>query len=186
MLPSAPSLPRAVRAEEDADVEFFAEPRNWVGIAFVVFFVLFGKKLWEAVRGLLDARAAAVRAELAEAERLRREAEAMLADAKQRREAAMADAKRLLEGAKAEAERLTAAMAAEAEASAKRREQMALDRIAAAEKAAIDDVRQAAAVIAAAASERVIRDGLTPAADAVLVDRAISTLPAALSGRRAA
>jgi F-type H+-transporting ATPase subunit b len=167
-------------------MEFFAEPRNWVFLAFVVFFVLFGKMLWVAIRDILDRRAAVVRAELAEAERLRREAEAILAEAKQRREAAIADAQRLLEGAKHEAERLTAAAAAEAEAAAKRREQMALDRIAAAEKAAVDEVRLTAAQIATAASERVIRDGLTPAADAVLIDRAIAGLPAALSGRRAA
>lgn len=167
-------------------MEFFAEPRNWVFLAFVVFFVLFGKMLWVAIRDILDRRAALVRAELDEAERLRREAEAILADAKQRREAAIADAQRLLEGAKHEAERLTAAAAAEAEAAAKRREQMALDRIAAAEKAAVDQVRLTAAQIATAASERVIRDGLTPAADAALIDRAISGLPAALSGRRAA
>jgi len=167
-------------------MEFFAEPRNWVFLAFVVFFVLFGKMLWVAIRDILDRRAALVRAELDEAERLRREAEAMLADAKQRRQAAIADAQRLLEGAKHEAERLTAAAAAEAEAAAKRREQMALDRIAAAEKAAVDQVRLTAAQIATAASERVIRDGLTPAADAALIDRAISGLPAALSGRRAA
>ena len=167
-------------------MEFFAEPRNWVFLAFVVFFVLFGKMLWVAIRDILDRRAAVVRAELAEAERLRREAEAILAEAKQRREAAIADAQRLLEGAKHEAERLTAAAAAEAEAAAKRREQMALDRIAAAEKAAVDQVRLTAAQIATAASERVIRDGLTPAADAALIDRAISGLPAALSGRRAA
>jgi len=167
-------------------VEFFLESRSWVGIAFIVFFALFGKKLWVAVRDILDRRAATVRAELDEAERLRREAEAMLAEAKQRREVALADARRLLEGAKAEAERLTAAAAADAEVSAKRREQMALDRIAAAEKAAVDEVRLTAAAIATAASERVIREGLTPAADAVLVDRAIASLPAALSGRRAA
>jgi F-type H+-transporting ATPase subunit b len=179
-------LPRAGKAEEDSVGEFFAEPRNWVGIAFFVFFGLFGGKLWGAIRGLLDGRAASVRAELDEAARLRKEAEAMLADAKARREAAVADAKRLLDGAKVEAERLTAAAAAEAEASAKRREQMALDRIAAAEKAAVDEVRLVAADIATAASERVIRDGLTPAADAALVDHAIAGLPAALTGRRAA
>jgi F-type H+-transporting ATPase subunit b len=166
--------------------EFFSEPKNWVALSFVVFFVLFGKKLWTVIRGILDRRAAAVRTELDEAARLRREAEAMLADARHRRETATADAKRLLEGARAEAERLTAAAAAEAEASAKRREQMALDRIAAAEKAAIDEVRRAAADIATAASVRVIRDGLSADADAALVDHAIAGLPAALSGKHAA
>src|SRR5208282_1112749 len=100
--------------------EFFAEPRSWVAIAFVVFFILFGKKLWTVVRDLLDQRAEAVRAELAEAQRLRTEAEAMLRDARARRESALVEAQRLLEGARAEAVRLSAAAAADAEASAKR------------------------------------------------------------------
>jgi F-type H+-transporting ATPase subunit b len=166
--------------------EFFAEPRSWVAIAFVVFFVLFGKKLWTVVRDLLDKRAEAVRAELAEAERLRKEAEAMLQDAKARRASALVDAQKLLEGAKVEAIRLAAAAAAEAEASANRRERMALERIAAAEKSALDEVRIAAAEIAATAAERVIREGLTPDANAALVDHAITALPAALSPKRVA
>ena len=166
--------------------EFFAEPRSWVAIAFVVFFVLFGKKLWTVVRDLLDQRAETVRAELAEAKRLRNEAEAMLRDARVRRETALTDAKKLLDGARAEAVRLAAAAAADAEASASRRERMALDRIAAAEKAAVDEVRLAAAEIAATAAERVIRDGLTADANAALVDHAIAALPAALAPKRAA
>ncbi len=159
---------------------FFSDSRNWVGIAFVLFFLLFGRKLWGALAGLLDARAEAVRKELAEAAALRREAEALLADAKQRREAALADAKALIAGARAEAERLTAAAAAEAEASARRREQMALDRIAAAEKAAVDDVRMTAADIATVAARSVIADGLGAADDQRLIDTAIAGLPAAL------
>ena len=51
---------------------FFAEPRNWVIIAFVLFFVLFGRKLWSALAKMLDDRAAKVRTELDEAARLRR------------------------------------------------------------------------------------------------------------------
>ena len=54
---------------------FFADPRNWVVLAFILFFVLFGKKLWGALAGMLDARADSVKTELEEASRLRREAE---------------------------------------------------------------------------------------------------------------
>ncbi len=68
----------------------------------------------------------------------------------------------------------------EAEASARRRERMALDRIAAAEKAAVDEVRMAVAEIATAAARQVIAETLTPAADARLMDHAIGQLPAAL------
>jgi len=158
----------------------FAEPRTWVAVAFVIFFVIFGKKLWTVVTGMLDSRATLIRAELAAAQQLRSEAEAMLRDAKQRREAAIADATSLLASAKLEAERLAAAAAADAEASAARRERMAMDRIAAAEKAAIDDVRLTAADVAAMAAQQVIRETLTPDANAALVDHAIGALPAAL------
>ncbi len=163
-----------------------ADPRFWVGVAFILFFVIFGAKVWKALAAMLDKRADSVRATLADAQRLRTEAEAMLRDATVRRAAALADAKALLEGAQAEASRLAAAAAAEAEASAKRRERMALDRIAAAEKAAVDDVRNTAAEVAATAAQQVIRDTLSPEADGALVDRAISGLPAALESRRAA
>jgi len=159
---------------------FWMRPVFWVTVAFVVFFVLFGRRIWGIAVAALDARGEAIRRELAEATQLRREAEALLADARSRREAAIADAKRVLESAQAEATRVAAAMAADAEASAQRRERMALDRIAAAEQAAVHDVRIAAAEVATAAAQQVIAAGLTPEADAGLIDQAIAGLPAAL------
>jgi F-type H+-transporting ATPase subunit b len=158
---------------------FFAYPPTWVAIAFVIFFVIFGRKIVAALTAMLDKRAEQIREELAEAE-------TMLADARSRRETAMADATRLLEGAKAEAARLATAAAAEAEHMARRREQMALDRISAAEKEAVDQVRFAAADIAGAAAAELLRERLTAEADAALVDHAIASLPAALATRRAA
>jgi F-type H+-transporting ATPase subunit b len=165
---------------------FFADPRSWVAAAFVIFFVVFGSRLSKALTGLLDNRTKAVRAELDEASRLRREAEAMLAEATTQRAAALAEANALLEGARAEAARLAVAAAEEARAAAGRREKMALDRIAAAEKAAVDEVRITAADVACVAAAQVIREGLTPEADGVLIDHAITGLSAALSPRRAA
>ncbi len=165
---------------------FFAEPRNWVFIAFVLFFVLFGRKLWAALAGMLDDRGAKVRTELEEAARLRQEAEAMLRDAEARRADALREAQALIDGAKAEAGRVAAAAGAEAEASAKRREQMALDRIAAAEKAAVDEVRLTAVEVATVAARQVIAEGLTADANSRLIDQAITQLPSALASRRAA
>ena len=161
---------------------FFAEPRNWVIIAFVLFFAIFGRKLWSALAAMLDDRAAKVRAELDEAARLRREAEAMLREAETRRAEALREAQALIEGANAEAGRLAAAAAAEAEASARRREQMAMDRIAAAEKAAVDEVRLTAVEVATAAARQVIAEGLSGEADLRLIDHAITQLPSALAG----
>jgi F-type H+-transporting ATPase subunit b len=165
---------------------FWDDPKTWVAASFFIFFILFGSKIWAALSGILDKRAEQVRTELAEAQKLRTEAEAMLADAKKRREQAMADAKALMDGARAQAQQLAVTAAAEAEASAARRERMAVDRIATAEKAAVDEVRSIAAEVAATAAEKVIRESLTPEAGGALVDRAIASLPTALAPKRAA
>ena len=160
-----------------------ADHEAWVAIAFVIFVVLFGGRLWKALIGMLDRRAAAVRAELAEAARLKQQAQAMLDDATRRREQAVADAERLLQGARAEAERLSTAAATDARNSAARRERMAMDRIAAAEKAALTEVRIAAIDIASQAATRVLRAGLAEQQDAALIDHAIAGLPASLARR---
>lgn len=162
------------------DAPFFANPENWVAICIIIFFVLFGRKLWATIAATLDERTKAVEAELAEASRLRQEAESMREEAQARRYAALEEAKKLLEGAQAEATRVTEAAAAEAEASARRRERMALDRIAAAEKAAVDEVRIAAAEVATVATRDVIARTLDGSTDARLVDQAIGQLPSAL------
>lgn len=164
----------------------WADPRTWVGVAFLLFFVLFGRKIVTTVLGILDKRAQGIRHELEQASRLRHEAEAMLTDANAQREIAQRDAQAMLEQARAEAQRVAETTRADAAASAARREQMALDRIGAAEKAAVTDVRLAAADIAGRAAERVLAEGFSADADADLIDRAIQGLPTALASRRAA
>jgi F-type H+-transporting ATPase subunit b len=164
----------------------FSDPRFWVGVAFVIFFVIFGRKLWSLVIAGLDKRAQQVQAELDEAARLRSEAEALLKDARERREAAMRDAEEMLVLARQEAVRVAEAARVEAAAAATRREQLALDRISAAEKAAITEVRLTAADIAARAAGQIIAESFDQEADSHLIDHAIQGLPAALAGRRAA
>jgi F-type H+-transporting ATPase subunit b len=163
-----------------------ADPRFWVGVAFIVFFLIFGRKLWSVLTTILDKRAQQVRAELDEAARLRTEAEALLADAKERRSAAFREAKTMLEQAREEAARVADAARIEAAATASRREQLAIERISAAEKAAVSEVRLAAADVATRAAGQVIAESFSPEADASLIDHAIQGLPSALAGRRAA
>jgi len=159
---------------------FWLDPKFWVAVSFVIFLVLVGRRAWTQVTGMLDARADRVRAELAEASRLRQDAEAMLKQAEADRAAALSEATAMLDRARAEAGRVAEAAAAEAEASAKRRERMAMDRIAAAEAGAVSEVRQAAAEIAGAAARIVISERMTAEADARMIDAAVADLPRAL------
>ena len=163
-----------------------ADPRTWVAVAFTIFFLIFGKKIVQVVTGILDKRGEDVRRELAAASGLRTEAEAMLNEATAQRDAALVQAKTMLEQAHAEAARVADAARTDAVTAAKRREQTAIDRIAAAEKAAVTDVRLAAADIATRAAQHVLVHAFDAGADAPLIDSAIQNLPAALAARRAA
>ena len=165
---------------EHAHESLFADPRLWVGIAFTIFFLIFGKKLVTSVTAMLDRRADAIRADLEGAAQLRREAEIILQDARAQREAARREAESMLSYAREEATRVAESARTDAAAAASRREKMAMDRIGAAEKAAITDVRLAAADVAARAASQVLAQGFGPEADSALIDHAIQGLPAAL------
>jgi F-type H+-transporting ATPase subunit b len=158
----------------------FRDPEFWVLLSFVFFIVLFGGRLWKMIASTLDSRAASIRAELEEAAKLRAQAEEMLRQAQADRAAALEEARSLVKSAREEAARLGQAAHDEAEASAKRRERMALERIAAAEKAAISDMRLTAADVAVQAARVVIADTLSADEDAGLVDGAIASLPSRL------
>jgi len=59
-----------------------------------------------------------------------------------------------------------------------------MDRIAAAEKAAVDEVRLTAVEVATTAARQVIAEGLSADADSRLIDHAITQLPSALAASR--
>ncbi len=159
---------------------FWLNPQFWVAVSFVLFFLFAGKKIWGALTSALDGKAEQIRKDLAEASRLRHEAEAMLQEAERQRLIAQEHAESLLRGATEEAKRVREAAEAEAKAVAARREKMALDRIASAEKAVISEVRGLAADIASSAARDVIAATATPDSQAALLDRSIAGIPKAL------
>ena len=158
----------------------FADPTFWVAVSFVLFFVLLGSKLWKAGTGALDSRANGIRKRIDEANKLRLEAEARLKEAEVARTEAVKEAAELLARAKTEAARIATAAATEAEASAERRKQLAMQRIAAAEASAITEVRNTAADIAASATRAVLAETMDATTDGAMIDRSVADLPRAL------
>jgi F-type H+-transporting ATPase subunit b len=161
---------------------FYQHGAFWVFVAVAIFALAAGRQIARAIAGLLDERTASVSAALAEAAQLKAEAETILADARARQKQAEEDAKSILDTAHVEAASLAAALAAEAEATAKRRERMALDRIAAAEASALAEIRATAIDVATAASTTLLAETFGPQADAALIDKAIAAAPTALRG----
>jgi len=150
---------------------------GWVAVAALVVVALM---LWKKVPGMigamLDGRITTIRTQLDEAKALRAEAEALRAEYEAKAKAAHIEA----EAMRAHAHHDAAAIIAKAKASAEdlmdRRAKMAEGKIAAAERAAIAEVRARAADAAAKAAGLLIAEHLGADADRAMVDRSISGL----------
>lgn len=152
-------------------------PEFWVAIAFVIFVALVWKKASAAIGTMLDGRAERIRSELDEAERLHRDAQALLNGYQSRLADAQKEAEAVLAHAREEAARLRNQAGSDLEASLKRREAQAMDRIAQAEAAALAEVRNLTVDIAIGASKRVLSGGLPAAQADKLIEQSISELP---------
>ncbi len=150
----------------------------FIGLAMlVVFAILIWKKVPAAIGKALDAKIALIRDQLAEAEALRKEAEALKAEYQAKAQSAEAEAAAMIERAHGEADEIVAKAKADAEALIERRSRMAEDKIAAEERAAVKQLRAAAADSAARAAARLIRERDDPGADEKLVNQTIAGLP---------
>ena len=106
-------------------------PEFWVGVGILIFLsVLLWQRVPAAIAKALDDRAAAIAKELAEAKRLREEAEALLAQYKEKRGKAEQEASTILTEAKAEAERFASESRAAITSQIARRAKYAEEKIA--------------------------------------------------------
>jgi F-type H+-transporting ATPase subunit b len=152
------------------------DPTFWVAIAFVVFV---GLMVWKARKPVLDgidARAERIKAELDEAQRLREEAQKMLAEYKRKQRDAAKEAEELLASARHEADLLRQQAAEDLKATLARREKAALDKITQAEAQALQEVRAQAVDIAMAATAKLLSENVDPARDQAMVNQAIKDL----------
>lgn len=165
-------------AVEHAEATAFGlNPGGWVAFAMiVVFLIMIWKGVPKAISRALDRKIAAIREQLDEASKLRAEAEALRAEYQAKAAAAEGEAAQILAHARAEAEQILAKAKQDTEQLVQRRARMAEDKIAAAERAAIAEVRAKAADASAKAAAALIAERNDPESDKALVDRAIAAL----------
>src|SRR3954463_5792372 len=149
----------------------------WIALAMIVVIgLMIWKKVPAAIAKALDNKIELIRDQLAEAESLRKEAEALKAEYEAKASSADKDREALLERARHEADEIVAKARTDAEALVERRTRMAEDKIAAEERAAIEQLRAAAAEAATKAAARLIAERHDAPSDAQLVDRAIKEI----------
>ncbi len=150
---------------------------GWVAWAMIlVFAILLWKRVPSAIGKALDRKIGQIRQQLDEAAQLRAEAEALRAEYQAKAAQADAEAATMIDRARTEAVGIVRQAEVAAAALVERRARMAEDKIAAAERAAIDEVRAKAASAAAAAAESLIRARLDASGDKAMVDATISEL----------
>ena len=153
------------------------DPGGWVALAMlVVFAILIIKKVPAAIGRALDDKIRTIRDQLAEAESLRKEAEALKAEYQAKAASVDKDREAMLERARHEADEIVAKAKTDAEALVERRTRMAEDKIAAEERSAVEQLRASAADAAAKAAAKIIAERHDASTDAQLVDRAIKEI----------
>jgi F-type H+-transporting ATPase subunit b len=150
-------------------------------MAFLVFIgILLYAKVPAKVTGMLDARAAQIRADLEEAKALREEAQTILASYERKQKDVQAQADRIVATAKEEAMAAAAQAKEDLKVSIARRVAAAEERIASAETAALREVRERAVSVAVAAAGDLLAKQMTPETSGAMVDAAISQVDARL------
>ncbi|MCO4053279.1 MAG: ATP F0F1 synthase subunit B [Bosea sp.] len=154
----------------------------WSAVGLVIFFALmvrFG--VHRMVLKALDSRGEAIAAELAEAKKLRDDAQALLAEYKAKRNAAEAEAAAIVAAAQEDAERLAKEAEAKLADFITRRTRNAELKIAQVEAQASADVRAAAADAATRAAEQVLRGQMAGPAGATMLSRSLGDIKGKLN-----
>ncbi|MEC7537343.1 MAG: F0F1 ATP synthase subunit B [Pseudomonadota bacterium] len=153
------------------------DPTFWVAVAFVIFVIAVFKPIKGALIGGLDAKIEEIRREVEEAEKLREEAQSLLANYQRQQRQAMQDAENIVARAKEEAVRHRAEADEAMKEMVRRQEEQAREKIAQAEAAAIQEVKLMAVDLAMAASEKLLADKLVGDEGSRLIDKSISEIP---------
>jgi F-type H+-transporting ATPase subunit b len=152
-------------------------PGAWVALSMLaVFGIMLYAKVPALVAGMLDKKIDGIRSQLAQAARLRSEAEALKFEYEKKVSDAAKHADALKLAAEGEAKLIIARAKDDATALIARRTKSAEDKIGAAERAAIADVRARVAAAATAAAEQMITTWHDGATDKSLVDATIARL----------
>lgn len=154
-----------------------SDPTFWVAVGFVLFLILVGRPIFAKITSALDNRAEEIRSKIEEAKSLREEAQTVLASYQRMQRDAAAEATEIISHAQDEAERLRKSAEDTLVQTLKRREEAALEKIAAAEARALQDVRDQAVDIAISATEKVVTGAMTEPVQQSITRAAIDDLP---------
>ena len=161
---------------------FANNAETWVAVAFVLFVaLLIYLKAPSKIAAMLDERSARIAKELAEARKLREEAQALLDEYKKKRVQAEKDAQDIVTLARKEAEAYAHETRTKLTETLERRTRQAEQKIAQAEQQAVKDVRTTATDVAIAAATELLATATEGTKGAKLIDESITAVKSRLN-----
>lgn len=154
-----------------------ATPEFWVAVGFLILVAGIARPAWRGIATALDARSERIGQTLDEARTLHEDAQHLLAEYQRKQRDAAREAEQMIAQARDEAERLRVEATETLERTLERRAALAQEKIAQAEADALRAVRNAAVDVAIAAAARVIGEHLGEDRASVLIDEAVAELP---------
>lgn len=152
------------------------DPRFWMAVSFVLFVALFVKVVLPVILKALDQRTDTIKTQLEQAEKLRIEAETLLADSKRKQEEATQEAAHLVAQAQKDADALRSTAEAELKQAIERRTAQAEANIKRAEQEAVQEIRTQLVDVAVATARQVIVAQLQGQQDDPAVSRALQAI----------
>ena len=151
-------------------------------ISFLIFIgVLVKYKVPGMLIGMLDKRAAGIKADLEEARALRDEAQTILASYERKARDVQAQAEEIVVAAKRDAQIAAEQAKADLQVAIARRLKGAEDRIASAEAAALKEVKDRAVLVAVAAAGEVLASQMSASDKAGMIDKGIAEVETRLN-----
>ena len=151
---------------------FYQDPTFWVAVAFMVFVLLAFRPIARAFAKMLDARSHQVASELAEARRLREEAQEALAAYQKKQRESLQEAENMLATTRADAARISEKAEADLKIALEKRMRQATAKIAQAEARAVAQVQTYVADISLMAAQKLMTEYLDKGGNDELVRKA--------------
>lgn len=145
----------------------------WVGVSFILFVVVAYKLGAKAIVGGLDNKIQEIKDEIENAERLRVEAQELLAQYQRKQRDAEKEAEEIVANAKKQANTMKQTMQSELDDLMARREAQLSDRLKRLEDSAISKIKNEAATVAMAATTEMIMRAMDPKTQKSLMDDSI-------------
>lgn len=153
----------------------------WVLVSFILFIVVFLKYGKAKVLASIDGKIDAIKTELTVAERLRVEAQELLAEYKRKHKDAIGEADTIIARAKETAEALRIKAEEDLSETLERREAQLNDRLSRIEQAASQDIQAYTAKIAINAARDIMADGIDAKTDKAIINNNLDTVSKALN-----